>query len=103
MKKLHPNDPACSTLLNFRRYIATSCLESYGIPASRGLRNSNVTADTRYDGRNHIIEYSKTDKRCGLCGKKSNFTCKKCDKGLHPKNCFKEYHKPSVPNAQRPL
>lgn len=92
MRKVRPNDPNCVTLLIFRRYIENSYLERYGMPSSRGSSRTSINPDARYDGKNHMIEYSNTDKRCAYCGKKSNFLCTKCEKGLHPKECFKQYH-----------
>lgn len=91
MKKVLPNDPRSSCLLNFRRYIASSYLETFGVPSLRKSR-PNISSDARFDGRNHIIEYSETDRRCVQCGKKAKFICNKCNKGLHPKDCFKNYH-----------
>lgn len=99
MKKVDANNKACASLLIFRRYLAETYLERYGVPSARRVSRLHINDDLRFDNINHIVEYSETDQRCANCGKKSNFVCPKCDKGLHPKYCFKIYHTSSVPNA----
>ena len=91
MKKVHPNDQKCANLLVFRRFIASYYLNTFGTHPGR-IAPPSLTTDSRFDGRNHIIEYSDTDRRCAECGKKSKFICSKCMKGLHPKDCFKNFH-----------
>lgn len=55
--------------------------------------SGTIREPVRYDERNHIVDYCPTDRRCATCGKKANFICMKCNVGLHPKNCFLDYHK----------
>lgn len=88
MKKNRPNDPNCANLLVFRRYVARFLLESYGTPSLRKARRS-IVADSRYDGRNHIVEYTETDKRCAFCGKKQNLYVSNVIRGFTPKNVLK--------------
>ena len=54
MKKLHVNDPTCSSLLIFRRNVATFYLETYGSLSIKGSRPNKLTTDTRYDGRHQL-------------------------------------------------
>lgn len=68
-------------------------------PLECSLRANNrikVYSDIRFDGKDHIVKYSKTERRCANCVKKSNFICMKCNKGLHPKDCFKTFHSQTV-------
>ncbi|XP_030747084.1 piggyBac transposable element-derived protein 2-like [Sitophilus oryzae] len=92
MKKIFPNNEHSVNLLNFRRYLANCFLQNYGKPSSRGKIAPTPLEDVRYDGKDHWPEYCVTDRRCRVCGKKSNFLCLKCNIGLHPKTCFKVYH-----------
>lgn len=92
MRKVHPQDKDCDNLLNFRRYITLSLLRTYGKPSLKGKSINTVIQDVRYDCLNHWPEYVSKDKLCKFCGGKSRFICSKCGVGLHPKQCFKNYH-----------
>jgi hypothetical protein len=75
-------------VLTFRRHLSLHFLKTYGKPACRRKIMLNPVQDVRYDGRNHLPEYSATDKKCRFCGSKAKFVCVKCKVGLHPKDCF---------------
>lgn len=92
MKKLKPEDPNCSNLLTFRRYIAISLLEKYGTKPLRCKKFPPNNGDTRFDNVGHLVEYSQTHRKCKVCYKNSKFVCTKCAIGLHPKFCFMIYH-----------
>lgn len=93
MRKLKPNDVnASSGLLNFRRKLAVDLLTTYGTASSRGRAIQAPSENIRYDGINHLIDYYPTERRCKLCGKKAHFICGKCNVGLHPKHCFRQFH-----------
>jgi len=46
----------------------------------------------RFDNIGHIVRYSNVERRCTQCQKKTKYECLKCDKGLHPKDCFLTFH-----------
>jgi hypothetical protein len=79
-------------VLTFRRHLSLNFLKTYGKPACRGKFMPNPVQDVRYDWRNHLPEYSATDKKCRFCGSKAQFVCVKCKVGFHPKGCFLQYH-----------
>lgn len=91
MKKVKPSAPGAESLLQFRRYISLNFLKTFGVKPQQG-RVTRPIEDVKYDNLGHLIVYNETDRRCGLCGKKSQFICEKCKIGLHPKICFKLYH-----------
>jgi hypothetical protein len=43
-------------------------------------------------GKQHIVKYSATRKKCTACGIHCNFFCIACLNFLHPKHCFEEFH-----------
>jgi hypothetical protein len=92
--QLYKNNRGDYDLLHFRRYVATSLLESYKKNVERkDTRTSQKFRDcARLDGQNHMIKYKDTQSRCMKCHKKANFICTKCNVTLHPKNCFEQYH-----------
>jgi hypothetical protein len=92
MKKIMPNDNHAKSLLSFRRYIALTFLQSFGVKPHQGRSTNPANNDVRYDNLGHIVAYNNTDRRYGLCKKKSQFLCKKCNIALQPKFCFKAYH-----------
>lgn len=93
MRKLKPTDANASTgLLHFRRRLALEFLTTYGTPSLRGKTIRTPSETMRFDGRNHLIEYNDTERRCKVCGKKAHFICIKCNVGLHPKKCFRIFH-----------
>ena len=53
----------------------------------------HVPDEIRYDGYNHPVDATDgTQRRYGVCGKCAKFQYIKCNIGLHPKNCFVQYH-----------
>lgn len=93
MRKVCPNDPKCSSLLNFRRELCKSILELYGTERRRSMSGAvSVSNDARYDGYQHMIDAIPNQRRCAECGVKAKFICLKCQKPLHPKTCFKSFH-----------
>lgn len=93
MRKVDPQNQFSSKgLLDFRRSIALDFLTVYGKPSSRGKMTPAPSGNIRYDGRNHLIVYHETERRCKHCFKKAHFVCEKCNIGLHPKICFKAFH-----------
>jgi hypothetical protein len=92
MKKIMPNDNHAKSLLSFRRYIALTFLQSFGVKPHQGRSSNPANNDVKYDNLGHIVAYNNTDRRYGLCKKKSQFICKKCNIALQPKFCFKAYH-----------
>jgi hypothetical protein len=63
MKTMTPQDESVVTLLTFRRHLSLRFLKTYGKPACRGKIMPNPVQDVKYDGRNHLPEYSATDKK----------------------------------------
>lgn len=80
--------------LAFRRAVATNILETHRRAPKRGRprMSSNAHAYSRYDRVDHLIKYQEKQTKCGYCHKKVQFRCRKCDIGLHPKDCFVAYH-----------
>ena len=82
-------------LLGFKREIVQvygQCCKSrlaIGRPLGR-VPCKRVRDEITYDGKDHLVEYNQ--RRCGVCDKKVNFVCQKCDIGLHPKYCFTYFH-----------
>lgn len=93
-RKVHPTHEMSSALIKFRRYLALSLLKSNGQQSNKGKVTPNPIYDVRFDKINHLPEYSGIEKRCAFCRKNAKFICIKCQKGLHPKNCFLQYHTP---------
>ena len=61
------------------------------ITLCKGRSNENrVPAAVRCDGIRHYPRSNPTQRRCGFCGKKSKYVCKKCDVALHI-DCFENY------------
>lgn len=92
MKRICPTEKDCESLMNFRRNLANCLLKTYGTPSMKGKIIQNPVNDVRYDGRDHWPDYVNTERLCRYCGGKSKFICSKCQVGLHPKHCFKNYH-----------
>ena len=84
-------------LLGFRREIVQVYGQRYksrlaiGRPLGR-VPYKRVRDEIRYDGKDHLVEYIDNKRRCGVCDKKANFVCQKCDVGLHPKYYFMYFH-----------
>ena len=57
----------------------------------KGRSNENrVPTAVRYDGIRHYPLSNPTERRCGVCNKKSRYVCTKCDVALHI-DCFENY------------
>lgn len=83
------------SLLEFRRRIVLAILSSPPSNSNTGPKPkylSNVLTEIRFDGKEHWIEKQETQRRCGKCGKCTKFSCLKCNVGLHPEACFRQYH-----------
>lgn len=82
----------------FRRSLATGILETYKKKTKPGpvRPNAHDRESSRFDGRDHLIVYQENQIRCRKCHKKVQFRCSKCDVGLHPKQCFFEFHTQQV-------
>ncbi|KAL0879672.1 hypothetical protein ABMA27_003387 [Loxostege sticticalis] len=80
--------------LAFRRSLAKGLLESYKRSDKRGPcpTGRSHRESSRYDGADHLVQYSAPQLRCKVCKVKSFFICQKCKVHLHPKNCFIEFH-----------
>lgn len=83
-------------LLSFRREVCMLYFRRYSQnkrnPIGRlpiGMRQ--VRQHLRYDGKDHLIVPSVTQRRCANCPGKAKSVCQKCDVGLH-KSCFVAYH-----------
>lgn len=93
-RKVHPSHEMSGALLKFRRYLALSLLKSNGQKSCKGKVVPSPIYDVRFDKINHLPEYSDNEKRCAVCRKNAKFICIKCQKGLHPKKCFLQFHTP---------
>lgn len=54
MKKVDANNKACASLLIFRRYLAETYLERYGVPSATLHARLHINDDLRFDNINHI-------------------------------------------------
>lgn len=93
-RKVYPTHEMSSTLLKFRRYLALSLLKSNGRKSNKGKVVPSPSYDVRFDKINHLPDYSEKERRCASCGKNAKFICIKCQRALHPKTCFFQYHTP---------
>lgn len=83
------------SLLEFRRRIVLAILSSPPSNSNTGPKPkflTNVLTEIRFDGKEHWIDKQETQRRCGNCGKCTKFSCLKCNVGLHPETCFRQYH-----------
>lgn len=92
--RLHKNVSGKLDQLEFRRSMATELLQTYKKTTKRGPSKPprNLNEFSRFDRLDHLVQYNQNQRRCAICHKKANFICPKCDVGLHPKDCFMEYH-----------
>lgn len=92
--QLHRKYGGIADQLSFRRTIAQGILETHKKPATyqTGKKSKNLHQTSRFDHLDHLIVYKEKQIKCKFCTKKVNFICKKCDVGLHPKECFNQYH-----------
>ena len=86
------------TLVQFRREIAMCYIMKYrnrneiGRPPGRPQAISRrVPIEVRFDGTNHFIGTTSTQKRYAQCGMKVKKKCNKCNVGLHDR-CFEQFH-----------
>ncbi|XP_055712575.1 piggyBac transposable element-derived protein 3-like isoform X2 [Phlebotomus papatasi] len=81
------------TLLQFIRSITSGILIT-GNPIKHSLYipKTMTSKEIRHDGAGHIVKFIDKPRRCKLCGKCAKFVCIKCNVGLHPKDCFLNYH-----------
>ncbi|KAJ8937730.1 hypothetical protein NQ314_011737 [Rhamnusium bicolor] len=82
-------------LVDFIRRIVLAILSSPPLGPNTGPKsksNSKVPGEIRYDNKDHWIDKNETQRRCAKCGKCSKFVCLKCNVGLHPDGCFRQYH-----------
>lgn len=83
--------------LEFRRSIARSLLQKYGIsrlhtgPIRPLHLTTTVPVTVRRHGADHIILTGQIRRRCALCKNKTVKMCKKCNVNLHDK-CFNDFH-----------
>lgn len=80
--------------LSFRRAIATELLETHKVLGKKGPSKKATTfrQHSRFDRMDHLVVYQDKQTRCAVCHKNAHFRCEKCDVGLHPKDCFRQYH-----------
>jgi hypothetical protein len=84
--------------LEFRRAIVMTYVRKYhsrpdpGRPVGRNLLiDKRVSQDVRFDGKDHFVGSSATQRRCGQCGLKTTKVCSKCTIPLHTA-CFRAFH-----------
>ncbi|CAH1967391.1 unnamed protein product [Acanthoscelides obtectus] len=83
------------SLLEFRRRVVLALLAAPPSNSNTGPKpklSCKVLSEVRYDGKEHWIDRQETQRRCGKCGKCTTFSCVKCNTGLHPDKCFRQYH-----------
>lgn len=92
--RLHRHNGGKLDQLEFRRSVATQLLTTYKKLTNRGPSKppKNLNEFSRFDRLDHLVQYNQNQRRCAICHKKAQFICRKCDVGLHPKDCFLEYH-----------
>lgn len=84
------------SLLEFIRDIVLALLTSPEYLAGPKPKCSrSVLTEVRFDKTDHLIDNQETQRRCANCGKCTKFHCVKCNVGLHPATCFRNYHTPS--------
>lgn len=91
---LHRLNGGKSDQYTFRRALAMGILETHKKTTKRGpVRASAHDKElSRFDGKDHLVVYHENQIRCRKCHKKVQFSCSRCEVGLHPKYCFVEYH-----------
>lgn len=91
---LHRFDGGRLDQLAFRRAVAVELLETHKVLNRRGAsrRSGSYKEHSRYDRIDHMVIYQNNQTKCAVCHKKTNFRCEKCDIGLHPKDCFRQFH-----------
>lgn len=92
--QLHRKSGGKMDHLSFRRTIAQGILETHKKIATyqTGKTSKNLHQTSRFDRLDHLIVYNEKQIKCKFCTKKVNFNCNKCMVGLHPKDCFYNYH-----------
>lgn len=91
--RLHKANNGKLDQLEFRRSVCIEILKTYKRTGKRGPSKLPSSIEfSRYDKIDHMVLYQEKQRRCALCHKKANFICRKCNVGLHPKDCFVAYH-----------
>lgn len=75
----------------FRTEVAEALLSK---SVSQRKVNTKPATSSRYDQVGHFVDSISSERRCGVCQKKTKYECIKCRKALHPKACFLQYHLP---------
>ena len=104
---LYRENNSAMTLLQFRRSVAARLLQSADTSTNVEISSDfvqSIEAETVNRGRpsassslqrrpllGHVIQSSKTQKRCRHCKQKTYTLCKACCCGLHQR-CFEVYH-----------
>ena len=76
-------------LNSFKSSVAESLLNE---SQSKKKTSAKIPSSARYDSIGHLVVYSEKERRCAQCQNKTKYACKKCEKSLHPKDCFLSYH-----------
>uniref|UniRef100_A0A0K8UM49 PiggyBac transposable element-derived protein 3 n=3 Tax=Bactrocera latifrons TaxID=174628 RepID=A0A0K8UM49_BACLA len=87
-RKAYPQVTLLGLIRRLTRSIFSKAIDFHPV-SSRKRKREN---ETRYDGVEHYVNYSKTQRRCKNFGKCTKFICMKYNFGLHPDNCFYKYH-----------
>lgn len=89
--QLYKRDGGSMDQLAFRRIVL---LDKHKKAGSRPpvRKNDSLLENVRYDNEGHLISYKENQNKCAFCHKKAQFFCLKCDKTIHPKDCFLKYH-----------
>nr|CAH7768145.1 unnamed protein product [Callosobruchus chinensis] len=80
-RQAHLTKNTTFSLLAFCRRIVIALLVAPPSSSSTGPKPKlpcNVLSEVRHDGKGHWIDRQETQRRCGKCGKCTNFFCLKC-------------------------
>ena len=82
------------SLLEFTRQVIIALLASLDVEkrSVAPKTKKQILDATRLDGKEHLVEKIRTQRRCASCGSCAKFTCLKCNVGLHPDGCFDKFH-----------
>lgn len=80
--------------LTYRRSLAKGLLKTYKKSDRRRPFPTPMShpESSRYDGVDHLVQYSAAQLRCKVFKVTRFFICQKCKIHLQPKNCFMAYH-----------
>ncbi|MGH0141672.1 UNVERIFIED_CONTAM: hypothetical protein FKN15_045034 [Acipenser sinensis] len=101
---LYCRSPAHKTktlsLLDFRREVVKTYILSYASRPAIGpqmgkpqLLDKRVPLSVRRDGKEHLVDGIEKPRRCATCNKNTMYKCIKCEVGLHPRFCFRLFHR----------